>query len=282
MLMITSAIASPLVAPAPATSFAGRVLAELDALRQLSGFGLLLWCVFVLTIAWALASGGPAIVRTAWRLGSDPRRKLGLLASAMRIAGLLVGFAGLMRPVITRAPMLGLVAIVVVLGLAGLIAPMQLRNLASGLSLSTRSRLREGDLVTIGALQGTVRDIGLLRVSVRTADGGITHVPAADFEREAVTVGSRQAAVPIEARVHVGPEFDDRCLERLRRALFLSPYRRAGTEPRIVFDSEAGRVEVRLDTWAATAAGEVERHLRALLLERCHANEVAEPEELER
>lgn len=259
-------------------TLAGRLLAELDELAALSPFGVLLWCVFVFAVAWAVARGGPAVVRTAWRLGSDPRRRLGLLASALRILGLLIGVAGLLGRLIARAPILGLVASVVLLALAGLIAPMQLRNLASGLSLATRARLREGDLVTIGALAGTVRDIGLLRVSLRTADGGITHVPAADFEREAVTVGSRHAAVPIEARVSVGPEFDGRALERLRRALWLSPYRRADTEPRIVFDNEAGRVEVRLDTWAALSVTEVERHLRALLDELAHSpDRVGEP-----
>lgn len=255
----------PLLAPEP--SLGGRLLAELDELLSLSPFGVLVWCVFVLVIAWMLAWGGPAVVRTAWRLGTDSRRRLGLLASGLRIAGLLIGFAGLFGRLITRAPMLGLTVTIITLALAGLIAPMQLRNLASGISLATRSRLREGDLITIGALEGTVRDIGLLRVSLRTVDGGITHVPAADFEREAVTVGSRAAAVPIEARVPVGPEFDDRALERLRRALWLSPFRRAGTEPRLLFDSQAGRVEVRLDTWAATSAADVERHLRTLLLE---------------
>jgi small-conductance mechanosensitive channel len=258
------AMTPPPIAPEP-VSVGGRLLAEFDALLGISPFGLFVWWAFVLGVAWALAWGGPAIVRVAWRLGSDPRRRLGLLASALRIAGLLVGVAGLLRPVITRAPMLGVAAIVIALALAGLIAPMQLRNLVSGLSLVTRSRLREGELVTIGKLEGTVRDIGLLRVSLRTADGGITHVPAADFEREAVTVGSRHATVPIEAHMRVGPEFDDRALERLRRALWLSPYRRAGSDPQLEFDSETRRVEVRLDTWAATSAAEVERHLRALL-----------------
>jgi hypothetical protein len=206
-------------------------------------------------------------VRMAWRLGLDPRRRLGLLASGLRILGMVLGFIGFLRPIIVRAPTFGLAAVVITLALAGLIAPLQVRSLASGLSLATRSRLREGDLVTIGALEGTVRDIGLLRVSLRTVDGGITHVPAADFEREAVTVGSRRAAVPIEALVVAGPDFDDAALERLRRALWLSPYRRAGTDPRIAFDIETGRVEVRMDTWAVNAAVEVEQHLRILLLE---------------
>jgi small-conductance mechanosensitive channel len=166
-----------------------------------------------------------------------------------------------------HAPTLGLVVIVLVVALAGVIAPLQLRNLASGVSLATRSRLREGDLVTIGPLEGTVRDIGLLRISLRTVDGGVTHVPAADFEREAVTVGSRRAAVPIEARALVAEGFDEQATERLRRALWLSPYRRASTDPRVIVDVETGRIEVRIDTWAATSTVEVERHLRALLIQ---------------
>ncbi len=254
-------------APHEAVTLGTRLLTEFDALGELSPIAQLVRFAFVFAIAWALAWGGPALVRTAWRLGLDPRRRLGLLASAFRIIGLLVGFAGLLRPVLDKAPTFGLAAIVIMLALAAVIAPMQLRNLASGVSLATRSRLREGDLVTIGALEGTVRDIGLLRISLRTVDGGVTHVPAADFEREAVTVGSRRAAVPIEARVIVGPSFDDHALERLRRALWLSPYRRASTDPRVNVDVETGRVEVRIDTWAATSTVEVERHLRALLLE---------------
>jgi hypothetical protein len=258
-------------APDPVASLDARLLSEFDALRQLSPLGLLLWLVFVLAGCWVLAAGGPALVRVAWRLGLDPRHRLGLLASGLRILGLLLGFIGCLRPIIVRAPTFGLAAVIITVALAGLVAPLQLRNLASGLSLATRARLREGDLVTIGALEGTVRDIGLLRISLRTVDGGITHVPAADFEREAVTVGSRRAAVPIEARALAGPEFDDVALDRLRRALWLSPYRRAGTEPRVVVDVERGRadvrIEIRMDTWAATSPVEVERHLRTLLRE---------------
>ena len=261
------ALVAPDLTVPDTSSLDARLLSEFDALRELSPLALVIWYAFVLAAAWALAAGGPGAVRMAWRLGLDPRRRLGLLASGLRMLGLLVGFVGFMRPVLVRAPTFGLAAVVITLALAGLIAPMQLRNLASGLSLATRSRLREGDLVTIGALEGTVRDIGLLRVSLRTVDGGITHVPAADFEREAVTVGSRRAAVPIEARVLTGPSFDDAALERLRRALWLSPFRRAGTEPQIRVDVDSGRVEVRIDTWAAISPVEVERHLRALMLE---------------
>ncbi|PRP90046.1 Mechanosensitive ion channel [Enhygromyxa salina] len=248
-------------------SFGARLLAEFDALLRISPLGLVVWLVFVLGAAWVLAWAGPAIVRTTWRLGIDPRRRLGLLSSGLRVAGLLVGVAGVLRPIFVRAPTLGVLAIVLAVMLAGFIAPTQLRNLTSGLSLATRSRLREGDLVTIGELEGTVRDVGLLRIGLRTVDGGVTHVPASDFDRVAVTVGSRRAAVPIEARVVAGPGFDERGLERLRRALWMCVYRRAGSDLRITHDPETRRVGVRMDTWAAMSEVEVERHVRALLIE---------------
>lgn len=266
---------------APPDGLAIRFLHEFDALRDIVSLGLGLWLSLVLLIAWLLAWAGPAIVRTSWRLGIDPRRRLGLLSSALRIAGLLVAVLGLLRPLFDRAPMLGVLGVLLVLVLAGLIAPMQLRNLASGLALATRTRLREGDLIRVGELEGTVRDIGLLRVDLRTIDGGVTQVPASEFDRSPVTVGSRRAAVPIEAKVIVGPEFDEASLVRLRRALWLCVYRRANTEVRVEHDPETRRIVVRMDTWAALAVVEVERHVRALLVERCSGGDAGDDVESE-
>jgi small-conductance mechanosensitive channel len=249
-------------------SFGARLLREFDALLEVSPLGLALWLAVLLLVAVLLAWAGPAIVRTTWRLGMDPRRRLGLLSSALRLAGFLVPVLGILRPLFGRAPTLGVMAILVALVLAAVIAPMQLRNLASGLALSTRMRLREGDLLRIGELEGSVRDIGLLRVELRTVDGGITQIPASEFDRLPVSVGRRRAAVPIEAEAIVGPDFDEAALERLRRALWLCVYRRANTDVRVAHDPQSHRVVVRMDTWAATSVAEVERHVRALLVER--------------
>jgi small-conductance mechanosensitive channel len=246
-----------------------RLLQDFDALREISPLGFALGLLLLLFAAWLLAWAGPAGVRTAWRLGMDPRRRLGLLSSALRIAGLLVAVLGTARLVFARAPTLGVIAVLVALVLAALVLPTQLRNLASGLALSTRTRLREGDLIRVAEIEGTVRDIGLLRVELRTIDGGITQIPASEFDRLPVTVGSRRAAVPIEAKILVGPEFDEAALIRLRRALWLCVYRRANTEVRVEHDPETRRIVVRMDTWAAMAVAEVERHVRALLVERC-------------
>jgi small-conductance mechanosensitive channel len=246
-----------------------RLLQDFDALREISPLGLALALALLLLVAWLLAWAGPAGVRTVWRLGMDPRRRLGLLSSALRLAGLLVVVLGAARLLLAEAPTLGVFLVLLALVLAGLAAPTQLRNLASGLALCTRTRLREGDLIRVGEIEGTVRDIGLLRVELRTVDGDVTQVPASEFDRLPVTVGSRRAAVPIEAKVLVGPEFDEAALVRLRRALWLCVYRRANTEVRVEHDPETRRIVVRMDTWAAMAVTEVERHVRALLVERC-------------
>ncbi len=248
--------------------FGARIVAEFDALLGISPLALAAWLAFVLALASLLAWAGPAGVRFAWRVGADPQRRLGLAASAMRIVGLFIGLAGVMRPIFMRAPTLGVLLLVVLLALAASIAPTQLRNLASGLSLSTRSRLREGDLVTVGEHEGIVRDIGLLRVGLRKAEGGVTHIPAADFDRLAITVGSRRAASPVEVHTVAHQSFGEHDLEDLRRALWLCAYRRAGTDLALHYDPLTRALEVRMDTWAPTAIAEVERHVRSILLAR--------------
>ncbi|MCA9684921.1 MAG: mechanosensitive ion channel [Myxococcales bacterium] len=257
----TAAVAAP-------AGLAARLDGELAALLEMSR-STLIGVALVLLIAWVLATIGPMAVRTAWRLGYDRRRRLGLLASVTRLAGLLLAFAGCLRPILSRAPTLGILLSLALLALLTLAAPAALRNLSAGLGLMTRTRMREGDLIEIGLergpLRGTIRDIGLLRVSLRTAEGGLTHVPAADFDRLPVVVGSRRAAVPVEAHALVGPALDPAVLERLRRELWFSPFRRAGTELRVSHDSSSGRLELRIDTWAAQSPVEVEQHLRALL-----------------
>jgi hypothetical protein len=58
-------------------------------------------------------------------------------------------------------------------------------------------------------------------------------------------------------------------------------YRRANTEVRVEHDPETRRLVVRMDTWAATAVTEVERHVRALLVERCASIDTGNADEPE-
>ncbi|EDM80021.1 hypothetical protein PPSIR1_20379 [Plesiocystis pacifica SIR-1] len=255
---------------APATPLGARIDGELEALLTIRPVALLTGWTFVFALAVALAVLGPLAVRTTWRLGFDVRHRLGYAASASRVLALGMVVLGVLRPFLSQAPTLGSAVVLLGVGMATIAAPTHLRNLGAGLALIPRTRLREGDLVTVGALEGTVRDIGLLRVSLRTGAGGITHVPAVDFDRLPIVVGSRRAAVPIAVSVPVPDDLAPATLARARRELWCSPYRRAGTELEIRHEASTGeggkgRLSVRMDTWAATSSTEVEAHLLALL-----------------
>lgn len=248
-----------------AVQLGARLALELEALLALKPLGLAMAVAASLGLAWLVSVAGPVAVRTAWRLGFDVRRRLGFAASASRVLALLIAVLGSLRPIFSDAPTIGTLLLLALLILAAIATPVQIRNLGAGLSLAARSRIREGDLIEIGDIEGTVRDIGLFRVTLRTAEGGTTHVPAADFDRLPVVVGSRRAALPVEAYAPVDPARVDVTMAAIRKALWFSPFRRADTELHLRHDPKRAQVEVRLDTWAGSAPAEVEQHLRALL-----------------
>jgi len=245
--------------------FSDAMLAERDALLTLAPLGLLLWFVVLAGIVWLLAVGAPFAVRVAWQLGVDPRRRLHLASSFTRMLAPLVALFGAMVPFWSRAPTVSLIGVVVVVVVVVAVSPSSARNLAAGVTLALRTRPRPGDQVRIGEIAGTVAHISLTRVSVRTGEGGVTLVPAADFERLPVTIGTHGAAVPIEVDVKSPVPLDDAALQRLRRALWFSPFRRAGTEIRVVCDPVGEGVHVVMDTWAPRASVELERHVGDLL-----------------
>jgi hypothetical protein len=245
--------------------FVGTLGEELDALLEIVPLRLLVWFVLVAGLVWLLAVAIPLGIRIAWQLGLDPRRRLAIVRTLARVLAPFVGLLGIAEPFFTRAPALALIGLFALAGLAMLASPMGVRNLAAGLGLLLRARPRPGDLIRIGELEGTVDDIGLMRVSLRTREGGITMVPTADFERLPVTIGSHGAAVPVEIDVELAQPLDDAALERLRRALWFSPFRRAGTDVHLVRDPSGGRLHLAIDTWAPRASVELERHVRNLL-----------------
>ncbi len=253
---------------------------ELDALVDLPPLRLLLWFSFSIGLVWSLAVGLPLGIRIAWQLGLDPRRRLVLASSLSRFMAPFVALLGLLEPFFIRAPMISLIGLVTLVTLMIAASPSSARNLAAGLGLALRAHPRPGDLIQIGALEGTVDYVGLMRVSLRTREGGVTLVPTADFERLPVTIGSHGAAVPVEVDFQPNAPLDDAMLERLRRALWFSPFRRAGTEVRVVSDPVSGRLHVAIDTWAARSSAELERHLRELLHRNSAAPEPRGPNEL--
>lgn len=258
------------------------LLDELQALLEIAPLRLLLWFALVGVLVWLLAVAIPIAVRIAWQLGIDARRRLTIASTLARVLAPIVALLGIMEPFFTRAPALSLIGLFALGGLALMASPSSARNLAAGLSLALRPRFRIGDLIRIAEFEGTVDAIGLTRISLRTREGGVTLIPAADFERLPVTIGSHGAAVPVEVEHRPQRPLDEAALERVRRALWFSPFRRAGTEIRLTCDPDSGRLHVAIDTWAAGTSVELERHVRELLRsseEPSRATEASEEEE---
>lgn len=238
---------------------------ELEALAALTPLGVALWLLLLGALVWSLAVGLPLALRIAWQLGLDPRRRLTLVSNAARLLAPATALLGVFAPLWGRAPGLSLLGLAALVTLAVAASPSSAHNLAAGINLAFRARPRPGDLIRIGELEGRVEEIGLMRVSLRTREGAVTLVPAADFERLPVTIGSQAAALPIEVVLQAPTPLDEAALQRMRRALWCSPFRRAGSAIRLSGDLAVGRVHAALDVWAPQASRELEAHVRELL-----------------
>lgn len=238
---------------------------ELEELAALAPLGLLVWLLVLGALVWLLAVGLPLALRIAWQLGLDPRRRLRLVSNVARLLAPATALLGVFAPLWGRAPGLSLLGLAALVTLAVAASPSSAHNLAAGINLAFRARPRPGDLIRIGELEGRVEEIGLMRVSLRAREGGVTLVPAADFDRLSVTIGSQAAAVPVEVEFQSPEPLDEAALQRMRRALWCSPFRRAGSAIRLSGDLPGGRVRAALDAWAPLASTELETHVRELL-----------------
>ncbi len=240
---------------------AGSLVDERNALLTLAPLRLLLWFVVLAGVVWLLAVGVPFAVRIAWQLGIDPRRRLFRASSLARLLAPFVALLGIAVPFWGRAPTLSVLGVLALIVLVVAVSPSFARNLAAGVGLALHARPRPGDQIQIGDLEGTVIAVGSTRVSLRAREGGVILVPAADFERLPVTIGNQRATVPVEVDLKSPLPLDDAALLRLRRALWFSPFRRAGTAVRLASDPDGERVHVVMDTWAPNTSVELRRHI---------------------
>lgn len=243
----------------------GSLIDERNALLALAPLRLLLWFAVLAGVVWVLAVGVPFAVRITWQLGVDPRRRLFLASSLARLLAPFVALLGAAAPFSGAAPTLCVLGLLALIVLVVAVSPSFARNLAAGVGLAVRGRPRPGEQIQIGELEGTVIAVGSTRVSLRGRGGGVILVPAADFERLPVTVGMRRATVPVEVDIHSPLPLDDAALQRLRRTLWFSPFRRAGTAVGLAGARDERHVHVALDTWAPNASSELERHVGELV-----------------
>ncbi|MEM6994067.1 MAG: mechanosensitive ion channel domain-containing protein [Myxococcota bacterium] len=245
------------------TTFGDAVVLEIATIPQVFGVRLLLWVGVVWALAIVLRAAATGSVKLAWRLGVDRARRLGRVAAITRAVIWIVAVLAIARPVFIKLPVLTTVTVAVVALLASIALPGLVQSVAAGLSLALRARYREGDQIEIGGFRGSIRALGLVRTQLRVEDGSAVWIPNSMLDREAVKVDRSTGAAPVRVRFEIDPAQRDRALDAVARAVMMLPFRRSGSQPRLIAASDDEREwTVELQTWATRELDVVRRSLR--------------------
>lgn len=193
------------------------------------------------------------------------RRDLGLVFElVIRVLAWGTGAALVLRRVAQVAPTIAAAgAVLVAFGLAfGL--GIRAQTWLLGWALLLGGRVRVGDHLEVGGIQGVVERLGLLRVLLRTDEGARVVMPTRALTERAVTLSAPDQTVPVDLRLVFDSPLDARSLQRARVLASLCPYRSWHVDP-IVTTEGPRELRVRLQTWSTDAASAAEGFLRDAL-----------------
>ena len=157
------------------------------------------------------------------------------------------------------APLISLGLTLAALGAISLFAVTRARGALTAFSLATTGALREGDVLTVGDESGRVERLGLLRLTLRRADGACVLLPTRALSDARVTVKPREDRAEVTFVWEAGWTPDDRfAAESLA---WTCPYRflDAHPETRVV---DRG-IEVKVWVWGERHRPAAERWLAA-------------------
>lgn len=128
-----------------------------------------------------------------------------------------------------RAPLLLGISLAVFAAVAGFGIAIRGRAWVWGLVMIWRGRIRIGDRLRLGTIEGSVADAGIFGITVLSDDGARVFVPNATLSIETFSVASPEEVHPAEIVVRRGGcELTEEDLEMLRRIAALCPYRQSG------------------------------------------------------
>lgn len=251
---------------APGSAMVDRIAGEAARLGALLRLDVLLQFVILVVVAVFLTRFATAMVRFAWRLGIDSERRLGWWEGGSRVlVGALVIYF-VVRSVAQAAPMLSAFGLLALLIAGSRVFSAHLQNLTSGVALLLRRKVRHGDRIQVGSLDGIIESVGITQLRLTRADGSTVLVPNRLLNEEALTVAREKNSVPVRVRLRFEAEPSRAMLELARRAALLSPYRAPGSSVEVVRDaSDSSVLEVAVQVWAATAVRAATDHLEGSL-----------------
>jgi hypothetical protein len=247
---------------------AGGVAARLDEeLQALGGGALLRWVFFaalVVIVAWITAWGIGIAERFVRSVVTDPHRRIRRLAAALRVTVGVVAVFWALRPLFTKAPLVMSVVLLLLVVVGARVAENSVRNLIAGLALARRQSVVEGDLISVGKVEGTVTRIGLWRTLLVDEHGSRRFVPNRSLVVDEITIAATAGVARVRVQLEPPRPPSGARLEEARRALLSSPFREPAGFVAIEL-AEDGRVHAEMETWASEEAEEIERRLRRRL-----------------
>ncbi len=245
--------------PPGGSSLGSEILLEFRTLTTLLTPGLVLYLMAVFFVALGARRGIGWITKLAWRLGADPRHRLSRVKGGLDLGVVLLATVVAARPFFVAVPLVSSIGLAVFGLVVAVALPEWVQSLVAGLSLTRRAQFREGDRIEVGDVEGAVERMGLLRTVLRASDGSSVSVPNRDIVRRAIRVGGELSAVPVTIELPPETSGTSAARERARRLAWLSPYRRAGSPPRL--EEREHRLVLGIQTWCTADPGRARQAL---------------------
>lgn len=241
-----------------------RLADEASRIPSLIGPNELLVTTVLLLAAIVAIQAINGAVHALWRLGIDADRRLARWVMFAKISITLLVIYALLRRFVAAAPIFSGAAIVIfaAVGLATL--RNSLENLSVGIGLAFRRRFRVGDRVAVADHSGTVREIGLTSVRLRTTDATTVFVPNRLLHQHAVLVTRAENTARVSVTFRGMGELHSELVEQVRRSALLSPYRSIGTKVRVETRSD-GSLEVEIQAHSSILVTDAENQLRSTI-----------------
>jgi MscS family membrane protein len=229
--------------------------------------GLILSVVGYLGLAWLAAvtitSAGDLAVRI-WFRKARPLKKQ-LVRVVFRVATIVVVTVVLLKALqLLGVPVAGLIAGLGVGGLAiALAAQSTLENFIGGIILYADQPVKVGDVCKFGDKRGTVEDVGLRSVKIRTLDQTLLTVPNGDFAKLQLENLSERDRVLLRESIHLRYETTREQLNSVLSGLraLLADHPEIAGEPMRVRLTGIGRYSLEIEVYGYALTSEWPRFL---------------------
>jgi small-conductance mechanosensitive channel len=223
---------------------------------------------------WILTLTLVAVIVGAWRvrLAVSQDRRLTPRVRAVASASINAATVGVVAVVGAwflwgRAPLLLGVSLAVLAAAAGFGIAVRGRAWVWGLVMIWRGRVKIGDRLRFGAIDGNVVDVGIFGITVVADDGARVFLPNAKLSSDTFSVASPEEVHPAEIVVRPSDrEVTDDDLEMLRQIGALCPYRQSGGIVSVEASPDRRSATVTFRSWSEEGAKLARDHVQRAFL----------------